>query len=226
MIKSYGKVIIQKESILYHTSDELFNLKIKNDKPMLFCTFHPSEWDFTNEYVTFIKLKKDVSLLFMIDEFKKAKIFSSLNLFTNHPNLNLAKKHNNQLYCYVKELIKENLDGWMTSIENKTTIEVSLINDSNIFKPIKTEKLKRNWRNGNLYEDEKKLKLWGKKYSICTIEKPVILFLNDRYKKMIEEYKKYEIKSGYFNEYVFQVLLNNCNIYYHNEELEKITWKC
>ena len=38
--------------------------------------------------------------------------------------------------------IKENLDGWMSSIENKTTIEVSLINDSNIFEPIKTEKLK------------------------------------------------------------------------------------
>jgi hypothetical protein len=27
MIKSYGKVIIQKESILYHTSDEPFNIK-------------------------------------------------------------------------------------------------------------------------------------------------------------------------------------------------------
>lgn len=226
MIKSYGKVIIQKESILYHTSDESFNYKSKNDKPMLFCTFHPSEWDVTNEYITFIKLKKDVSLLFMIDECKKSKIFSSLNLFTNHPNLNLAKKHNNQLFCYVKELMKENLDGWMTSIENKTTIEVSLINDSNIFEQIKTEKLKRNWRNGNFNEDEKKMKIWGKKYPICTIEKPVILFLNDRYKKMIEEYKKYEINSGYYKEYIFQVLLDNCNIYYHNGDLEKITWNC
>ena len=140
MIKSYGKVIIPKESILYHTSDELFDFKNKNDKPMLFCTFHPSEWDSMNEYVTFIKLKKDVSLLFMINECKKAKIFSSLNLFTNHPNLNLAKKDEKQLFCYVNELIKENLDGWISSIENKTSIEVSLINDSNIFEPIKTEK--------------------------------------------------------------------------------------
>jgi len=226
MIKSYGKVIIQKESILYHTSDESFNYKSKNDKPMLFCTFHPSEWDVTNEYITFIKLKKDVSLLFMIDKCNKSKIFSSLNLFTNHPNLNLAKKHNNQLFCYVKELMKENLDGWMTSIENKTTIEVSLINDSNIFEQIKTEKLKRNWRNGNFNEDEKKMKIWGKKYPICTIEKSVILFLNDRYKKMIEDYKKYEINSGYYKEYIFQVLLDNCNIYYHNGDLEKITWNC
>jgi hypothetical protein len=162
----------------------------------------------------------------MINECKKAKIFSSLNLFTNHPNLNLAKKHNNQLFCYVNELIKENLDGWISSIENKTSIEVSLINDSNIFTPIKTERLKRNWRNGYLDEYEKKLKLWEKKYKICTIENPITLFLNDRYKIMIEEYKKYEIKTGYFNEYVFQVLLNNATIYYHKEDLEKIIWKC
>ena len=226
MIKSYGKIIIHKESILYHTSDELFDLKNKNDKPMLFCTFHPSEWDFMNEYVTFIKLKKDISLLFMIDEFKKAKIFSCLNLFTNHPNLNLAKKHNNQLFCYVKELKKENLDGWMTSIENKTNIEVSLINDLDLFEHIKTEKLTRNWRNGNFNEDEKKMKLWGKKYPICTIKNHIILFLNDRYKEMIEEYKKYEMNSGYYKEYVFQILLNNAIIYYHKGDLEKIIWKC
>ena len=224
MIKSYGKVIIQKESILYHTSDELFDFKI--DKPMLFCTFHPSEWDSTNEYVTFIKLKKDVSLLFMISDCKKSLIFSSLNLFTNHPNLNLAKKHDNQLFCYVNELIKENLDGWLSSIENKTSIEVSLINDSNIFEPIKTEKLKKNWRNGYFDKDEKKLKIWGEKYKICTIEKPIILFLNDRYKIMIEEYKQYEIKTGYFKDFVFQVLLDNSTIYYHKEDLEKIIWKC
>lgn len=243
MIKSYGKVIIQKDSILYHTSDELFDLKNKNDKSMLFCTFHPSEWDPTDEYVTFIKLKKDVSLLFMIDEFKKAKIISCLNLFTNDLNLNLAKKYNdfryrenpilwnecvikynNRLFCYVNELIKENLDGWMSSIENKTTIEVSLINDSNIFEPIKTEKLKRNWRNGFFKDYEKNLKVWGKKYEICTIEKPVILYLNDRFRIMIEEYKKYEIKTGYLKNFIFQVLLDNATIYYHKGDLEKIVW--
>ena len=103
---------------------------------------------------------------------------------------------------------------------------MSLINDSNIFEPIKTEKLKKNWRNGYFDKDEKKLKIWGEKYKICTIEKPIILFLNDRYKIMIEEYKQYEIKTGYFKDFVFQVLLDNATIYYHKEDLEKIIWKC
>jgi hypothetical protein len=126
----------------------------------------------------------------------------------------------------VNELIKENLDGWMSSIENKTTIEVSLINDSNIFEPIKTEKLKRNWRSSFFKDDEKIFKIWGKKYEICTIEKPVILYLNDRFRIMIEEYKKYEIKTGYLKDFVFQVLLDNATIYYHKGDLEKIIWKC
>jgi len=75
MKRSYGEVIVKKGSILYHTSDEPFEIKDQNDKPMLFCTFHPSEWDVMNEYATFIKLKKDISLLFMIESFKKAKYF-------------------------------------------------------------------------------------------------------------------------------------------------------
>jgi hypothetical protein len=226
MIKSYGKVIIEEGSILYHTSDELFQYKNNSDKPMLFCTFHPSEWDVTNEYVTYIKLKKNISLLFMIEECKKTKIYSSLNLFTNHPNLNLAKKHNDQLSCYVKELKKENLDGWITSIENKTSVEVALINNLTLFEFIKTEKLRRNWRNGYLKKEEKILKKWGKKYIISTIERPLKLYLNERYINMIEEYKKYEIISGYLKEYIFQVVLNNAIIYYHKNKIDKIEWKC
>jgi hypothetical protein len=166
MKKSYGEVIIKKGSILYHTSDEQFSLKEQNDKPMLFCTFHPSEWDVMNEYVTFIKLRKDISLLFMIEECKKAKIFSSLPLFSNHPNLNLSKKHKHQLLCYIRELKKENLDGWFTSIENKSSVEVSLINNPNLFKIVKTEKMIRNWRNGNEKKSKKRMKIWG----VSTVE--------------------------------------------------------
>jgi hypothetical protein len=225
MEKSYGSIIIKKNSVLYHTSDTKFGIirsevrdddfevfQDRNDKPMLFCTFHPSEYDVTNEYVTFIKLKKDISVLFMIESFKKAKIYSSLNLFTNHPNLNLAKKQNDQLSSYVQELKKANFDGWITSIENKMAIEVSLINDINVYEIIKTEKLSRNWRNGNSNEEGKTLKKGGEKYPICSIKRPVILYLNSRFKKMIEDYQEYEKKSNYLKEYAFQVLLYNAII--------------
>jgi hypothetical protein len=224
MKKTYGEMILKKGSILYHTSDNLF--EYKNDKPMLFCTFHPSEWDINNEYVTFIKLKKNISLLFMIEECKKARIFSTLNLLTNHPNLNLSKKIDNQLLCYVRELKKENFDGWFSSIENKVSVEVSLINDPDIFKVIKTEKLGRKWTNSNSNGGEKKMKNWGKKYPICSIKKPIILNLHERYKNIINEYKKYEINSGYIKEYIFQVLLDNAIIHYHKGDLEKIVWNC
>ena len=38
MLRSiYGEIIIQKGSILYHTSDDLFTYQNNIDKPMLFC---------------------------------------------------------------------------------------------------------------------------------------------------------------------------------------------
>jgi hypothetical protein len=222
MKQSYGKMKIKKGCILYHTSDKKFIYKDNNVKPMLFCIFHPSEWDFTNKYVHFIRLKKDISLLFMINNIIKARIFSSLNLFTTHPSLNLAKKYNNNLLCYVTKLKEDKLDGWFSSIENKMSVEVALINDNNIFEIIKTEKLERNWNNGNY----NRLKNWGIKYNICSIQNPVILRLNIRYKKMLKKYKKYEIESKYLKEYIFQVILDNAKIYYHDGELEKIHWKC
>ena len=84
MQECYGEVILKKDSILYHTSQELFTYKNSKDKPLLFCTFHPSEYgaNNNNSYVYFIKLKKDISLLFMVEKIQKSLIFSSLHLFT------------------------------------------------------------------------------------------------------------------------------------------------
>jgi hypothetical protein len=225
MKKSYGEMILPKDSILYHTSDNIFEYKNENEKAMLFCVFHPSEADITNEYVTFIKLKKDVSLLFMVEGCKKMKIYSSLLSFTNHLSLNLAKKNNNQLLSYAQELKKENFDGWFTSIENRGGVEVSLINDQNIFEAIKTDELKRYWRNGHYSYDTKSIipKNWGNKYLI--IEKPIILNIHIRYKNIIEQYLKDEMEYGNYKEYIFYVLLNNVQIYYHEGDLEKIEWK-
>ena len=222
--QSYGKIKIKKGSILYHTSDNKFTKKM--DKPFLFLTFHPSEWDILNKYVTFIKLKKDMSLLFMIEGFKNARIYSSLNTFTKHPNLNLAKKYDNNLICYTKELIKENFDGWFSSIENKVSVEVGLINDNNNYEVLKTEKLERNWINSSCLTGKIVYKNWGVKYPICTIEQPVKLKINLRYKNMIEEYKKYEKKSKYLLETIFQIILENAQIYYHKKNVKEIIWNC
>jgi hypothetical protein len=216
--KSYGKMKMKKGSVLYHTSENKFVVDLK--KPFLFLTYHPSEWDIMNKYVTMIRIKKDITLLFMIEGFQKGRIFSCLNTFTKHPNLNLAKKYDKNLMCYREELRKEQYDGWFTSIENKTSVEVGLINDFKNYKVLKTERLKRNWG----YKKNKKS--WGTIYPICTIERPVKLKLNLRYKSMIEEYKKYGMKTGNEKNTVFLIILENAKIYYHKADLEEIEWKC
>ena len=58
MINSYGEIIFKKGSIIYHTSNEIFSLKNDDEYPMLFCTLHPSEWYYGEEYITFLSLKK------------------------------------------------------------------------------------------------------------------------------------------------------------------------
>jgi hypothetical protein len=221
----YGEVILKKDSILYHTSEEIFLYKNYNEIPMLFCTFHPSESDGINEYVTFIKLKKDVSLLFMIDNFRKKYIYSSLDFFIDNKIQNLDKKINNNLDCYVKELEKENFEGWFSSIENKDTVEIAIINDINLFDPIKTEELKRNWQNSNNLNNKITLKNWGTRYIICSINNPIIFKLNSRFKNLIEDYVKYGVNSKFPFDNVLSIILDNAKIYYHTCDSDyKIKW--
>ena len=212
--KDYGVLIIKKDTILYHTSDEL--LKYNKEKPMLFCTFHPSDYAGDNHYIHFIKIKKDISLLFMIDHIAKIKIYSALEDFIEHPNKNLAKKHDFILQQMIKILKKENFNGWFSSIENKSSIEVALINDKNIYEIIDSKEFKKNWNNGYYSGDNNEIivqKRWGK-YKISIIENPVILIINKKYKNMIEKYKQHEINSKFQSEYTFQILLDHAIINY------------
>jgi hypothetical protein len=218
--EEYGEMIIKEDSILYHTSDELFEYRNNSAKPMLFCTFHPSDYSGDdNTYVHIIRIKKDISLLFMIDCIGKTHIFSSLNKLINHPKKNLAKTENKVLTEITKDLKNENYDGWFSSIENKSHVEVALINNKNIYEIIETKKLKRNWSNGYYNNNNNNnsiiKKNWGKIYKISCIETPVILNINKKYKKMINEYKEYEIKSKFPLEYIFQIILDNAIIYYN-----------
>ena len=211
----YGEIILKKDSILYHTSDEPYTYKTENEKPFLFCSFHPSEYGMIGEYVTKIKLKKNTSLFFMIDSIKKAKIYSGLNNLKNYSNKNLAKIHKSELIILSNLLKKEKFDGWFSSIENKGTIEATFINDLELFEIIESNLLANNWNNGNFNNNVLSIKNWGKIYSISTLLYPALLNINERYKLMIEEYLNFEKESKLLNNFVFQVILKNAIISYH-----------
>jgi len=222
MRRWYGEVIFKKESILYHTSDEPFTNINNQIKPLLFCTLHPSEYGSNNSdtYVHFIKLKKDINLLFMIENIKKNLIFSSLHLFTKNKRGNLSKMNNSKLLIFSEKLKNDNFDGWISSINNKTNIEITLLNNKNVYSLYKSEKLNENWINSNYINNKLISKNWGKNYPICTIKYPVIFIINERFKKEIEDYQKLEINSNY----VFQIVLNNAEIYYIKGDYENFNW--
>jgi len=219
MFSSYGEVILQKNSILYHTSDDIFTIKPENDYPILFCVFHPYEWYKSNKYVTFIKLKRDISLFFMLD-------FKDIDTKCNKPervlekfigkNLNYTNiEKNKDVLDFFSVKMKENkFDGWISSQKiEKSYLEIGLINNSNIF-DVKTKKLKPDWSNFCYNPDNSiKLKNWGSRY---IIEKLIIFKINKRYKKSIKKYMNKCIKDNFRQPMCLHMLLNNAEIIYHD----------
>jgi len=193
MLKStYGSMIIGKDTILYHATDEEFTYK--SEKKLLYTIFHPSEWvGYDSEYIVRIQLKRDIEVLFFITGFRKHYILS-----------NQAEKKS-------KDILK-NLDGWLASIENRSHVEVAIINDPTIFEVISFEPLRKNWRNGNCLGGIPECKNWGNLYPISSRTIPVVFQLNKKYKRLIEEYIQYGLESKYPFEYVFQVILENAII--------------
>ena len=227
--KVYGEVILKKGSILYHTSDEdkKFEKMYESEKPFLFCTFHPSEFGETSTMITRVRLKKDISLFFMINSIYKIRIESELKKLIPHENNNLSKQNIDILKCVSKYLKKDNFDGWFSSIENKKEIEAALINSNEIFETLPTESRIKNWRNSMDDKDGKKIpKDWGQLYSICSIENPIIFNINLRYKQLIKNYLDFEKKSGYINEVTFQIILKNAIINYHENAYQNIEFIC
>ncbi len=227
MLKNvYGEVIIPKDSILYHTTDIEYDSNKKT--PFLFCTFHPSEWWNLNEILLRVQLKRDVRLLFMIKDFRKAHINSSLNELSNNGDY-LSKLKNTMKSCFRDYLLKEGYDGWFSSIENRTAIEVALLNKLNSYEIISKESLlnnfsnllNRNYRNNLL--TNKKL---GILYNISSIDYPLIFNINELYKEKIRKYLDYCSMFGFVNDFVFQVILGNAVINYHKYNYEKIDWEC
>ncbi len=218
LFKKYGSMILKKNSILYHVSDnKKFSYKSSKEKPFLFCTFHPSEW-FGYKYVHIIKLKKDVRLLFMINNIINDRIQSSLTNIIKNATNNMSKMNFHIQKIIKKKLKKEHFHGWFSSIENKTSVEVALLNKHNIFKHIESMKLKPYWKNCNCNNDIIVTKNWGNVYKISfiDIDKKIKLRVNERYKKIFQKYKNNEKKSDFPSNYIFQLILDYANIKYHS----------
>ena len=195
MLKSaYGSLIIKKDTILYHATDEEFTNK--PEKKLLYTIFHPSEWvGYDSEYIARIKLKRDIEVLFFIRGFRKHYV--------------LSNQEEKKSPTFLEKLAEENLDGWLASIENRSHIEVAIMNDPSIFEVISFEPLRKNWRNGNCLGGIPECKNWGTLYPISSRLIPVVFQLNKKYRRLIEEYIQYVLNSKYPFEYVFQVILEN-----------------
>jgi hypothetical protein len=110
-------------------------------------------------------------------------------------------------------LEKENLDGWLASIENRSHVEVAIMNDPTIFEVISFEPLRKNWRNGNCLGGIPECKNWGTLYPISSRTIPIVYF--KKYRRLIEEYIQYGLESKYPFEYAFQVVFENATINNH-----------
>ena len=212
---TYGSVILPKGLILYHTSSYAFEPKKKG--PMIFFTFHPSEWtDIDNDLVTKVELTKTLRVFFMVKTIIRGKVISLLNTLTNSLHINgkdLNKRYNKNLECYIPYLEAENLDGWVSTIENRVEVEIALINIPENFKVLSTERIKENWSSYSEYN--------RKKFNVIhTHQFPIKLHIHKKYKTIIEDYMR---QTHY---YVFQVVLNNAQIEYFDGPDKDILWKC
>jgi hypothetical protein len=223
----YGEVILRKGTVLYHTSEVPF--KENPAKPMLFTSFHPSEWyNLTDEYVVRVQLKRDISLLFMISSIHyKSHLLPLLDVLLNKPGQNLRKMADETLACCSNYLKRDGFDGWLSSIEGKSTIEAALLNDMSIFEVLPTEEINgRMWTNSH-YNSENIFihKRWGTKYPISTLSLPATLNINKRYKEQIDAYTEY-VGRKMCDEFAFQILISNATINYIDAPVAFIHWAC
>ena len=228
-IKDYGIMILKKNSILYHTSDNsLVDINNKN-KDFLFCSFHPYDYEgFDSKYINIIKLKKDIKLFFMVSELKinksNKRIYSAFSNFFNKDKKNLLVVNKNKISEFANKLNRTKLDGWFSSIEDKIGIEIALLNNKNLYKCIQANNFNSNWN--FIYENNnnKSYINIGKKYKICTIDKPAILIINEKFKNNIEKYKERISSNNFIPTTIAEIVLFNSIILYfdENNQIENI----
>ncbi len=219
---SYGIVILPKGTKLYHAS--VNNRCILPAKPVIFTTLHPSEWYTEDSYISVIELQREVTLLFMIRNIRRMRIFSVLNSFLGVENSNLEKMNYTKISGWLPYLRNENLDGWFCSIENKGTVEFAIINDPSILKITECKLIKRDWVNVNYTENMNLIpKRWGTQYPISSTVLPMRFVLNRQFQAQIEAYKK-EIAEDDPRGTAFSVILENAIIDYIDAPVNTIRW--
>jgi hypothetical protein len=186
-------------------------------------TLHPSEWYSEDYYITVVELQRDVSLLFMVNAIHKMRVFSSLNSYLQNET-NLAKMVSNRIQCWLPFLRNEQLDGWFSSIENKTAIEFAIMNDPAILKIVECLPISFNWTNTNYNKNMELVpKKWGSKYPLSSHTLPVKFILNSRFKPQIERYQT-QIAEEDPDGTAFSILLKNAEIDYFDAPLDTIKW--
>lgn len=217
---SYGYIRLPKGMCIYHASKS--ELCVLPEKPILFTTYHPSEWYTEDAYISVIELQKDIDLLFMIQNIRGLRIFSSLSNYLEPPGNNMSKMNYENCKKWIPYLQKESLSGWISSIENKTAIEFAIINDPSILKIVKCNPIQYNWKNAT-YTNEGTFvpKQWGNIYSISN--KRVKMHIHRRFKPQIESYIETILQEDK-NGTAFSLLLDRADISYFDANIEKIRW--
>jgi len=206
--------------------------------PILVCNFHPSESNnifFQGKYIYHIKLKRDIKILFMIKGLLNRCLLSDMRNIINC-RLYLYSIEFKKLYLKeIKNLLATNYyDGWFVPNTQKTEgykyVEIGLSNDKNLYTIVDVTRYDKKWgftferdqdiiknmvTDKNKIKKKMRLKYWGEKYKICSIERPIKLDLHIRYKKLIRLYRKREFESGFFQYLTFQVVLSNSEINYY-----------
>jgi hypothetical protein len=224
---AYGEVILKKGTVLYRTSYEPFTPN--PTKPMVFMLFHPSEWGANiNTYITHITIKRDISLLFMVNSIRRMRVFPLLNTLIGRPRNNLAKCLDLNLKCYVDHLKKEKFHGWLSSIEGRSTVEVAILNDPALYEVTANEPLLRDWNiemPDPTSDDAYMPKSWGSQYPVTPI--PLEFYIHRRYKPMLDAYEQDGNKGG--DLYALQIILKRGVVRYHSAPdppADTIAWPC
>jgi len=227
----FGYLHIPENTLLYHTTNDV-NFKLNKEKPFLFTTLHPIDWG--NKYIVKIKLLRNIKVLFMIDKIECNKnIISGLPILINNNSYNsdLNKQKDTNLIIYKKYLEIEKLDGWFSSIENGSTVEVALLNNnffeiSNICEYIYIPYI-REKNIDNCFEPDpifdcdlnNKIKTnicFGEKYELSFVKNKINFYLNHKYKKYVDDIKrKINIK---FIESTFDKLIMHSIFHFFNSE--------
>lgn len=112
-----GHIILGKGTILYHCDDGSLNFMDENK--MLFCTMNTYLFD-DEKKIYKILLKKDMILLFAFDEVKIGTDRHTSSVF-NDIRENWKKR-----LLFINELINEGFDGWFSTIEGSSHLEICL----------------------------------------------------------------------------------------------------